>query len=386
MRLDSFRAHLKERQEALESIYEELKGPIRDGRFTDEAALWSNKDLVHCSSGDIRSAHVIFPSKVHLLPVSVFYDRVYVDLHDRNFTTMERIDSEHAFRLEYQMSPVDFCELVRVGRVVPILPLDPNDCSDYVVEHVIAPILVEELPYLTFQGHALICNIWQIKYQALPDPQIQKTWGFLMDLCEAMGIGANLVRPEFPNDIWSGREVIFDALGFDEVAKHFTRADLSLDEFFVTTGIAYSARVPIRDYLSLFDKVDRQKIYSLYSNRGREGLFQELADLNRRLKEASKEVEREEIYLKVLSAPIGLLFYVATQGLSEVLGKGVVEGLKSMSEEHLRSLLRGCKNAFQDNVLRSLDDNKRWLNAGTFPEVLELARVRHAFTRLKKDS
>src|SRR5207249_596832 len=103
------------------------------------------------------------------------------------------------------------------------------------------------------------------KYNALPDPK-SRAWGFLMDLCGAMGIGANLVRPELANDLWSGHELIFETLGFDEIATHFISRELNLNEFFIAAGISYNSTIPVGEYLSLFDRVDKERIFSIYAS------------------------------------------------------------------------------------------------------------------------
>ncbi|HEV8002524.1 MAG TPA: hypothetical protein VGP63_21740 [Planctomycetaceae bacterium] len=384
MKLSSFRDELRVRDERLETYFDRTGALIQSGAYSDTDALWTDKDLGNCQKGgDLRSAFVIFPQKVHLLPTSVFYDRLYVTLHPYTPETYTRINDDVSFRCAYQMTPSDLLVLIRANRVVPVLDIAMSEYSDYVLQNVLMPLLTQDLPYLTFAGWALICQTWQAKYRAFPDPK-KEGWGFLIDLCGAMGIGANLVRPEFESDIWQRRELIFDTLGFDEVAASFISNDLSLDEFFVSAGISYNSRIPIADYLSLFDKVDKNKIYEVYSKLNKDDLFGELRSLNKNVKEALRAVDREQTFLKVMSAPVGLLFYLGTLTLGGVIGEKVVAGLKSMTDDALKKVLRLCRSAVQDALSENWEKYIGWFNGATFPDILELARAQRLIEHAEK--
>jgi hypothetical protein len=376
MNTSLFRRELEIRDRHLSALFDALSGDIKAGRLVDPTQLWSNSELIsNCGFTDARAAHVIFPDRVNLLTTSAFYDRVYVDLRGYEFATFDDIEDEELFRRVYQMSPVDFLDLVRARRVIPIFHLDLARYTDYLLEKIVFPLLTNELPYMTFAGRSLICQTWQAKYDAFPDPQSQ-TWGFLMDLVGAMGIGANLVRPEFATDLWNRHATIFDLLGFDEVAKHFVSRDLNFDDFFVAAGISYDSRVPVSDYLRAFDKIDKAKIYALYQKLDKASFFTELQRLNLEIQSASHEVDREEAFLKVVSAPVGLLFYFATVTLGQILGADTVAALKSMVDEDLKTLLRKCRAEFRDAFSRNWERHQLWLNEHHFPEAIELVRLR----------
>jgi hypothetical protein len=375
MNLSAFRRDLRVRDRRLEQLFNYIGPQIRASCYHHDRDLWCNKQLVNCEPTDLCTAKVIFPEQVHLLPTSAFYDRIYIRLWNLD-PDFRKVEDESSFRRAYQMAPADFLELIRAGRVVPIFDWNLEQYTDFLLESLVFPLLTNDLPYMTDQGYSLICQAWQAKFQSFPDPKQRKTWGFLMDLVGAMGIGANLVRPEFKDDIWDRSELILGTLGFDEVTKDFVSRDLTLADFFVATGISYNSRIPVREYLGLFDKVDKAKIFALYNKLDKSSFLDEIEKLNLELKAASRIVDREQTFLKVVSAPIALLFFLAQITLGQVIGKEAVHGLKSMVDDELKKLLRNARSAFQDEIAKKWDRHRTWLDEKAFPDVIDLARMR----------
>ena len=185
--MKQFRKHLVEKVQKSYTTYDELFVPIKNGELTEPSLLWNNHDLVMCKPTTGRVANVIFPESVNLLTTSIFFDRIYVQLFnfDNNSPfplNWDEIESEAHFRRKYQMNPADFLELVKIEKVVPIFGPSIERCSDYLLKEIYFPLITNDMPYITFEGQGLICNLWQVKHNALPDPKQKDTWGFLMEV------------------------------------------------------------------------------------------------------------------------------------------------------------------------------------------------------------
>jgi hypothetical protein len=134
---------------------------------------------------------------------------------------------------------------------VLIFQLGMRTYTDFMLKEIFYPIISNNIQFVTFEGQALICQALQVENNALPDPKELSTWGFLMDLCAAMGMNANLVRPDFTVDWWDKRCLVFDILSIDEIRTQVHSSEIPLSHFFVATGIDYDSRVPFKEYLVL---------------------------------------------------------------------------------------------------------------------------------------
>jgi hypothetical protein len=85
-----------------------------------------------------------------------------------------------------------------------------------------------------------------------------------------------------------------------------------------------------------------------------------------------------------MSAPVGLLFYLGTLTLGGVIGEKVVAGLKSMTDDALKKVLRLCRSAVQDALSENWEKYIGWFNGATFPDILELARAQRLIEHAEK--
>lgn len=381
MNIITFKKHLQKKQNETDKLYKEISPEIQNGKFSDSNSIWSNNKLVSGGKFEGRTAKVIFPESVNLLTSTVFYDRIYFRLDHRDYRNYNRINSEKTFKDYYQFTPNELLNLVELGRLVPILDLDWSYYDDYVLKNFLFALETKGLPYLSFAGHALICQIWQYKYQALPDPQ-EPGWGFLMDLASAMGIGANLIRPEFKDDIWNRHDAIFNVLGFDEVKKYFVGKEINLEDFFIATGISYDSSMPVFKYLNAFDQINKEKIFALYKSLDKATFYDEIQNLNDIIAKEAKKIDQEQITRKVLTTPIAFAFYLATETIKTLLGP-IATAIEKMTEKDLEKILKPIKTKFKDEFSKKWHDTSSWLTQNQFPEALELAKLRHI---LKQDS
>ena len=348
-------------------------GPeIQSGSFTDSLSLWSNPDLVVGGPFDGRSSLVISPDRVNLLTTAIFYDRAFFHFvsYDDKF---EPINDEQSFRRRYRFPPEDILTLIEAGKVVPILELDTSKYSDYILEKFMFPLTTNGLPHLTYEGHGLICQTWQVEFEALPDPK-KPEWGFLMDLAGAMGIGANLVRPEFKSDIWHRHKIIFDLLGFEEIARNFISEDITLEDFFVASEIDYDSSMELSEYLDAFEQIDKDKLFHLYTKLNKREFYAEIGQVNRVIREHSDNIDQKHRSRKVLTAPVVFIFYLWTSILTKLLP--AADAIEKVAGKELEQLVKRLKSRFED----ALDE--RWSAASPFfkesrlPEAVELVKLK----------
>ena len=376
MNIQQFRKYLSEKDKKLNAIYREYHPAIKESKFYNPSELWENPLLVTSPRpANMRLANVVFPNRVNLLTTSIFFDRIYVHLHD--FTNdYELIINDDLFHQTYQMYPNDFLALVRSQKVIPIFNIGINSYSDYMLEKLLYPIITNELSFFTFEGHALICQIWQVKNRAIPNPKERETWGFLMDLCGAMGIGANLVRPSLDLDLWDRRELIFNALSIDEVSKLFHNANIPLNDFFIATGIDYDSSISVEEYLAAFDEINCEKLYALYTKIDKDSFYTEMEKVNELTRKISNQLDQHHKFQKILSIGAILLIIMLYESLSSIFSGGNLgKTLKHISDKKLERILVNYKTKFHDLFLEKWSKNQYWLQQSDYPEALELVKL-----------
>jgi len=375
MNIESFRNYLRQKDGLLDSYWNSLKDEIQSGHYTNVDELWANKDLCNCKKIRCRSGRLIFPWKVNILTSSIFYERIYIllDRYDKEF---REINNKDSFKDHYQLYPNEFLKMIKIGKVVPIFDLKISTYNDFYLKNLIFPIITSELPYLTFEGHALISQIWQFKHQALPDPREGKTYGFLMDLCGSMGIGATLIRPEIDNNFWDNREMIFNLLKFDEIAKNFINREITLNDYFIAVGIDFDSSLSLKNYLSIFDNIDEDKIFSLYEKVNKVDFYSEIIKLNSKINDITKSIDQIHSYKKILSIPITLAFCIFCEIFWEFIPVIVPSPIKDITKSQLEKILKQNQSKFSDLFYTYLNKHKKWLNKDNFPDVLELAKLK----------
>ncbi|MCU7837180.1 MAG: hypothetical protein KZQ83_18295 [gamma proteobacterium symbiont of Taylorina sp.] len=375
--MNKFRNHLKTKKNKLNNLYNSYSGPIQAGELVKPSLIWEHDDLICCEQRiKSHSANVIFPQSVNLLSTSIFFDQIYIHLND--FTPeYRRINSEDDFRKAYQMSPSDFIELVRVKKVVPILSNSFDESKDYFLQEILSPILTNNLPYMTFEGHALICQMWQKQHNAFPDPEQQNTWGFLMDICSSLGIKSNLVRPELNTDLWDKHLLIFDIFKLDNITKYFQGNEVSLNNFFISTELSYDSRLPIKEYLSAFEDIDRKKVFSIYKNlKNKDEYYEEIIKINKSINLLSDKIDSAHQFKKILSSPMVLLFYYITGLIAEIYGSTFINAVKKMTDSEFIDTINKRKMEFIDKLAIQLEKDKEWANVDNFSEVMELVKIK----------
>lgn len=369
---DKFREHLAHEARKRDQSYESYHRQILLRKTVDPEEIWANKELVSCTPTTENAAQLIFPHKTNIITTSLFYDRLYVYLSEYD-ASYNRITDDELFRKYYQMQPKELLELVSLGRVVIQLPLQIDRFNNFMLEKFVFPLLTQKLPHISFEGHAIICQTWQVRCNAFPDTK-HKTYGFLMDICGAMGIGANLVRPEMDTDLWDRREFIFELLSIDEIQTLFHASDISLNDFFVASDIDYDSIKSLNEYLIAFANIDRKKLFSLYKSAANEDFYKEIEHINNLVRRVSDKMDQQHIFKKVLSAPITLAYLF----LTEVFWSSIPMGgaLKTMADEQLEPVIKREKSRIVDMFMERWQSRPEWLSEKWFPEVLELTKIK----------